>query len=41
MLDFNVDIQGVRIYLGIFILVKQQMEKFRGKQEANNKSTFI
>lgn len=36
MLDFNVDIQRVGIYLGVFILVKQQIEKFRGKQEVNN-----
>lgn len=41
MLDFNVDIQGVGIYLTIFILVKQQIENFRGNQEVNNKSTFI
>lgn len=41
MLDFNVDIQGLGIYLGIFILFKQQIEKFRGKQEVNHKSAFI
>lgn len=41
MLDFNVDIQGLGIYLGVFILFKQQIEKFRGKQEVNNKSVFI
>ncbi len=41
MLDFNVDIQGLRIYLGIFILFKQQIQKFRGKQEVSNKSAFI
>lgn len=41
MPDFNVDIQGVRIYLGLFILVKQQIEKFEGKQKVTNKSTFM
>lgn len=36
MLNFNVEIQGVKNYLGVFILVKQQIAKFRGKQEVNN-----
>jgi len=33
MLDFNVYIQGVGIYLfiGAFILLKQQIEKYRSK----------
>lgn len=42
MLDFNVYIQGVGMYLfiGAFILLKQQIEKYSGKTRSD-KSAFI